>query len=250
MESYLASLPRKRVELRSAWDRWCKAPEDVSARLAFLGPVRRLAGVATGHGFDEISAIAMRIDLALASPEADGGGNRAELPEFREQVSGDVEKLLAAIERALHAPVTFERRARPPRGARAAEFSVLLVEDDEDQASDWRDWLTNLGVDVRVRATIDAFDPTLPLDPPDVLLIDYYLGNRTAAELVREIDRNPVLAAIPRVCFTLDTSSNPRRPSQDAGFAAMVLKTVSAADLVGILRDVIAASRRARDAHR
>ena len=246
MESYARALPRKRMEIAAAWRRWRDAPADALALQAMRLPVHRLAGSALTHGFAEIGSQASRIDQAMLAWIGEPEDVRDPPEALLAQLAARVDALLEEMADARAAVPGLERRHPALHAALSGTQlpAVLLVEDDPEQALEWRERLSDAGFEVRAIESVEALEPELALDPPDVLLVDYWLADRTAADLERELVRRDCYARIPRVCLTGDIGDAPRHYGRAAGFVAVVHKSTDIAELAAILRHAIAEARR------
>jgi len=240
---FRASLPDKLRELALAWERWLAAPESPSAKGAMQLLVHRLAGSAPAYGFSDLGRHAFRVDQRLGEWDAEVVPLRMTLEALCREIGGHVEMLMRALGRASR---DASGEARAPRAGeeRGAPLYVVLVEDDPQQAEQWREALSAHGL--RVRAVLDpqAMIAEMVLERPDILVIDYWLAGVTGTEVSRSLLDTPEFASVPRVCLTVDAGPLPRQVAMDAGFAAVLRKTVSPADLADVLRQVVAASRR------
>jgi DNA-binding NarL/FixJ family response regulator len=116
---------------------------------------------------------------------------------------------------------------------------VLLVDDD----SMVRGWvrLALEGTSFRVVGDASSREEALELvrrRQPDVLLIDYRLGDATGTELVRELRREGVSA--PAVLMTANSEAGFNEAVREAGAQGTVLKTGSIEELLAALRLVTA----------
>lgn len=240
---FRATLPDKLRELALAWERWLAAPEAASAKEALQLLVHRLAGSAPAYGFSDLGRHAFRVDERLGEWDAEIAPLRIPLDQLCRELGGSVEMLLRALGRASR-DGGGEARAPRARDERGAPLYVVLVEDDPQQAEQWREALSAHGL--RVRAVLDpqAMIAEMVLERPDILVIDYWLAGITGTEVSRSLLDTPEFASVPRVCLTVDAGPLPRQVAMDAGFAAVLRKTVSPADLADVLRQVVAASHR------
>jgi CheY-like chemotaxis protein len=155
--------------------------------------------------------------------------------------------LLRVLGRAARAPQSLSgapRSAQDPFADGEPMMNVLMVEDDADQVALWREALAPHGVRLRHAASREALEAEVAVDTPDVMLFDYWLEPYTGPQLVRMLRDLPEVAAIPKVCLTGDTGPVPRQAAMDAGFAAVLRKTVDPDDLVEVMRQLIAAAKR------
>jgi CheY-like chemotaxis protein len=59
------------------------------------------------------------------------------------------------------------------------------------------------------------------------------------------LKRTPAAEALPKVCLTVDASTQPRHQGMRSGFAAVVRKSIGAEELAELLREVVRTARRA-----
>jgi CheY-like chemotaxis protein len=240
---FRASLPDKLRELALAWERWLAAPESLPAKEAMQLLVHRLAGSAPAYGFSDLGRHAFRVDQRLGEWDAEVAPLRIALEALCREIGGHVEMLLRALGRASR-DGGGEARSMRSGDERGAPLYVVLVEDDPQQAEQWREALSAHGL--RVRAVLDpqAMIAEMVLECPDILVIDYWLAGITGTEVSRSLLDTPEFASVPRVCLTVDAGPLPRQVAMDAGFAAVLRKTVRPADLADVLRQVVAARHR------
>lgn len=242
MESYAGALPRKRLEIAASWNRWRQSPDDSVALQAFRLPVHRLAGSALTHGFGDLGRLAAGVDRVLLDWLHEPADVRDPVATLLARLGAPVDALLGEMARAREAATQHERRAATP--ASTVRHGVLLVEDDPEQALALRTQLTGAGFDVRAVGTSEAMEPELAADPPDVIVLDYWLEDETGADVSRELVRSGSFGRIPRVCLTADAGDTPRGQGIAAGFAAVVHKSVPIDELAAILRNAIQEARR------
>jgi CheY-like chemotaxis protein len=242
MEPYARALPRKRFEIVTAWNRWRESPHDPIALQAFRLPVHRLAGSALTHGFGELGRLAAAVDRVLVDWVQEPADVRDPAATLLARLGAPVDALLAAMALAREPAPEEERRstlARPP-----VRHGVLLVEDDPEQALAIAAQLRSAGFDVRAVETSEAMEPELAADPPDIIVLDYWLADETAADVARGLVRSASFGRIPRVCLTADASDVPRAQGLASGFTAVVHKSVPVHELAAILRNAIHEARR------
>jgi CheY-like chemotaxis protein len=236
---YRESLPDKLNELALSWEAWLAAPEGNAARDQLHLLVHRLAGAAPAYGYNDLGREAQRIDGMLQSWMSEVPQLRVSLPELCRQLAAPMEALLRTLGRAAR-----EVTANMPEGEgappRERVLFVLFLEDDKEQAHIWRDALTREGLRVRIADSLPAFEAEIILETPDVLLIDFWLDGHTAGDVARELSGMPEFCDIPKVCLTADDGMLPRQVAMDAGFTAVLRKTVTPADLARVLRQSVA----------
>lgn len=246
-QRYRASLPEKQSELALAWEQWLAIPGEHGAKLKLQSLVHKLAGSAGLYGFEDLGRQARAVDGTLAAWEDETPTLRKPLDEFCREVAGAVEMLLRVLGRAARAPQSGASplpRHRDPFAEGEPMMNVLMVEDDADQVALWREALAPHGVRLRHAATREALEAEVAVDQPDLMLFDYWLEPYTGPQLVRMLRDLPEVAAIPKVCLTGDTGPVPRQAAMDAGFAAVLRKTVDPDDLVEVMRQLVASARR------
>lgn len=240
---FRTALPDKLRELALAWERWLSAADSAAAKEALQLLVHRLAGSAPAYGFSDLGRHALRVDERLGEWDAETPTLRIPLQDLCHELGGAVEMLLRALGRASrdHAGEPGAARGSAEHGA---PLYVVLVEDDPAQAEQWREALAVQGLRVRAVADPQAMLAEMVLERPDIVVIDFWLDGITGTEVSRSLLDTPEFAAVPRVCLTVDAGPLPRQVAMDAGFAAVLRKTVGPADLADVLRQVVAASHR------
>ena len=240
------ALLRDRIaEIEGTWRDWHAAPDQVGTMRQLRGLVHRLAGSATANHIEEIGRPAQAIDVLLSGWEDEEAALRPTPAELVVQAGPLVASLLAAM---AHTATHFTARsAQAPPGVAAAvagSLRVLLLEDDPEQRATWSEALTRQGMRVRVASDEAEFEAALALERPDVLLIDFWLGERTAAEVGAGLAASHEHSSIPRVCLTIDAGVEPRQAAMAAGYAAVLRKSVDPADLARVLRQAVANASR------
>jgi two-component system cell cycle response regulator DivK len=238
---YRASLADKARDLAVAWDRWLADPDDAAARDAVRLIAHRLAGSAEAYGYSDLGRHALAVDEPLTDWASVPTEARAPARVLRDSVTARVGALQRALARAARDDDAGDRHAVTT--ASAAGPLVLYVDDDHDQCGWWRDVLSAEGLRVR---TID--DPlrlreAIVVERPDVLLVDYWLGDVASSDLVAALRASPSFATLPIVCFTVDDGVGARNAAMAAGFNAVVRKSVLPRDLARLLREVAGAGR-------
>jgi CheY-like chemotaxis protein len=246
-ERFRASLGEKLGEIALVWERWLAAPDDAEAMRSFQILVHRLTGAAPAFGLPDLGRQALRVDEQLNAWNEEVGALRAPLPDLCHAVAGSTESLLRTLGRAVREPAASPRASGMPGNAAPSLVRppyVVLVEDDPEQAAYWRESLAANGL--RVRTVVDrlALEAELVVEVPDVLLIDYWLDRQTGAEVSHWLRDTPEFSVVPKVCLTADTGPLPRQAAMDAGFVAVLRKTVTPSDLADVLRQVVVTARR------
>jgi CheY-like chemotaxis protein len=240
------ALLRDRIaEIEGTWRDWYAAPEQLDTLHQLRALVHRLAGSATANHIEEIGRPAQALDVLLSGWQEEETALRSPPAVLVVQAGPLVASLLAAM---VHTATHFTARpdeAQPAvESAVAGSLHVLLLEDDPDQRATWSEALTRQGMSVRVATDEAELEAALALERPDVLLIDYWLGSRTAAEVGLALAASHQHSGIPRVCLTIDSGVEPRQAAMAAGYAAVLRKSVDPADLARVLRQAVANANR------
>ena len=242
---YRDSLSTKLSELAGAWEQWLAAPGDAAAKTRFQFLAHKLAGSAPLYGFNELGEHARHTDQMLAQWESETASLRVPLEELLQRTATSAEALLRVLGRESRAPASDPAtRAHDQPRDEPRVLDVLMVEDDGDQAEIWRESLAQYSMKVRTVSTREALEAEVALKAPDVMVFDYWLEPYTGPQLVRMLRDLPEIAQIPKLCLTGDTGPVPRQAAMDAGFAAVVRKTVDPPDLADVLRQLVNGSRR------
>lgn len=242
---YRDSLSTKLAELAGAWERWLAAPADAEAKTRFQFLAHKLAGSAPLYGFVELGEHARDTDQMLAHWEAETPTLRLPLEQLLQRTATSAEALLRVLGRESRAAGSdFAPRAHEFPNEPARVLDVLLVEDDDDQAEIWRESLAQHAMNVRHVSTREALEAEVALKAPDVMVFDYWLEPYTGPQLVCMLRDLPEIAQIPKLCLTGDTGPVPRQAAMDAGFSAVVRKTVDPPDLADVLRQLVNGARR------
>lgn len=237
---YRASLADKARDLSRAWDRWLIEPDDDAARGELRLIAHRLAGSAEAYGYPDVGRHALAVDEALAEWESVEPGLRAPAMLLRDTIERPFGMLLRALARALREP---DGAPDPTATGRGPGPVVLYVDDDPDQGAWWRDVLTAEGLRVRVVEEASAVADAVVIERPDVLLVDYWLGESSSEDLVRELRGHELGSSLPIVCFTVDDGPAARNAAMSAGYTAVVRKSVRPGDLARLLREVAGGGR-------
>lgn len=119
----------------------------------------------------------------------------------------------------------------------ARAVSVLLVEDDAIV----REWfrLALEGTEFRFAgsaSTAASARELLPRRVPDLLVVDYRLGDTVGTELVRELRRQGVTT--PAIVFTANPETGLNEAARESGAQGTALKTGRQEELLAVLRAV------------
>jgi CheY-like chemotaxis protein len=131
-------------------------------------------------------------------------------------------------------------RNRPPLKKTASEISVLVVEDDPDQAAlaDMR--VSMGGYSVRLAANQTALrQEFLAGRVPDILLLDILLPDGDGFEILAAMRRHPKLALLPVVMLTVMTGKDNVRRGLELGADGYITKPYSKKVVVETIRAVL-----------
>jgi PAS domain S-box-containing protein len=131
-------------------------------------------------------------------------------------------------------------------GRELAGLSILLVEDEEDGKEVLKLTLDRFGAVTRAVSSAAEALAAFEAHPPDVLLSDIGLPGASGYELIRQVrERGAVRGGdIPAVAVTAFASEKDRARALAAGFDRHVAKPVDPADLISIIRGLVAGRRR------
>lgn len=221
---YRSKLPRRRLALLALWQR---LPADTDAR--GIAPelrlqVHRLAGSAGAYGFDRLSQAARVVDQALKVWLQTAPEQRTPMAELVAATDAAFEDLMQAFsdEGTELLPIAVEQEGG---------FDLIQVEDDIEQARSLGAALQRLGMRVRHAPDDVSFWDVLAEGRPDAILIDYWIGAETGADLARALRATPGFERIPLLCLTSDTSNDVRVDALAAGCDEVFSKVQSAPQL-------------------
>ena len=239
------ALLRDRIaEIEGTWRDWRAAPDRVDTMHQLRAVVHRLAGSATANHIAEIGRPAQRLDALLSGWQDEEVELRTTPTELADAVEPVVGALLQAMAHAAMVGMPEPVEHAPTPGDFGVPVRVLFLEDDDEQRTTWARALEREGLRVRVATDENELEALLALERPDVLLIDYWLGHRTAAEVAQGLRASREYADIPRVCLTIDSGVTPRQSAMEAGYAAVLRKSIDPADLARVLRQAVANASR------
>ena len=193
-------------------------------------------------GFIELARTSAAYDLDL-QPLADHGASAGNLIEFTDELQQIADEAKAAGE-ALHgsgAYLAAERlRNREPLAKEASQVTVLLVEDDPDQAAlaDLR--ISMAGYRVRLaRSRRETLADLATQVPADVVLLDVLLPDGSGFEILAGMRRHARFAMIPVIMLTVLDSAEDIRRGLDLGADGYMTKPYSRDLLVATIRQVL-----------
>ncbi len=133
----------------------------------------------------------------------------------------------------------------------AAKPTVLLIEDDMDQADLFRFCLTEYGLGVVVRHVPDGADAlaymrrqgkysNALLNPrPRLVLLDLRMPKVDGIDVLKQIKSDPQLRSIPVVVFSSSHADPDVRRAYDEGANAFVVKPLDFEQVMQFFRDVV-----------
>jgi CheY-like chemotaxis protein len=130
-------------------------------------------------------------------------------------------------------------RTRPALPPTLSGLRILLVDDEEDTLSMFRDALEDAGAHVRAVGSGPAALRETDGWEPDLLVTDLGLPGMDGYELLRTIRSHPMRGRCPAVAVSAYARSEDRTRAIAAGFQAHVAKPVDPAALVLALRNVL-----------
>lgn len=131
-------------------------------------------------------------------------------------------------------------RNREPLGKAASEISVLVVEDDPDQAAIADLRVSMAGYQVRLAANLKELRDELGAGRlPDILLLDIRLPDGDGFEILAALRRHPKLALLPVVMLTAVTGKENVRRGLELGADGYITKPYSKKIVVEAIRDVL-----------
>ncbi|MEK6244734.1 MAG: response regulator [Pseudomonadota bacterium] len=129
---------------------------------------------------------------------------------------------------------------REPLGKTLGEISVLIVEDDPDQAAIADMRVSMGGYKVRLAASQKALREELSAGRlPDILLLDIRLPDGDGFEILASMRRHPKLALLPVVMLTVVTGKENVRRGLELGADGYITKPYSKKIVVQTIRDVL-----------
>lgn len=129
---------------------------------------------------------------------------------------------------------------RAPLGKTPGEISVLVVEDDPDQAAIADMRVSMGGYKVRLAANQKALHEELSAGRlPDILLLDIRLPDGDGFEILASMRRHPKLALLPVVMLTVVTGKENVRRGLQLGADGYITKPYSKKIVVETIRDVL-----------
>ena len=129
---------------------------------------------------------------------------------------------------------------REPLAKTPAEISVLVVEDDPDQAAIADLRVSMAGYRVRLAENLKALREEFSAGRlPDILLLDIRLPDGDGFEILAALRRHPKLALLPVVMLTVVTGTENVRRGIELGADGYITKPYSKKIVVETIRDVL-----------
>lgn len=207
--------------------------DDAAARSELRILLHRLAGSAPAYGHAELGGLAADASQQLG----DAGVATSDL------VDGIAER----VERVLHLldAIPRESGATPAESA-SVPLRVILVEDDPEQAEMISAALVARGCSLRHAEHSESLWEVLTTWPCDAVILDYWLANGTAREIVSLVRDEPTFASIALVCLTVETDVNVLAAVIDGGCDAVLGKHLEADAIVDAVRTQVMRRRALR----
>ncbi len=129
---------------------------------------------------------------------------------------------------------------RPSLAKTPGEISVLVVEDDPDQAALADTRVSMGGYKVRLAANVKALREELAAGRvPDIMLLDIRLPDGDGFDILATMRRQPKLALLPIVMLTVMTGKENVRRGLELGADGYITKPYSKKIVVEAIRDVL-----------
>jgi len=118
--------------------------------------------------------------------------------------------------------------------------SLLLVEDNEDNARALARLLGRRGFDVTTVMTGKGVQPAIAERRPDVILMDIGLPDVDGLTVTRRLKADPATASIPVIALTAHAMSEDKAAAMQAGCDDFSAKPIDLVDLLTRVRAVLA----------
>jgi len=180
--------------------------------------------------------------LSLEALVNDGVAFRilGELAEDQRRAADMAKEITASLRRKRAYLSTARLRNRPRLPKTAAQCTVLVVEDDPDQAAlaDLR--VSMAGYNVRLaRSRREMFTDLISKPAPDAVLLDVMLPDGDGFQILAGMRRHPKFALIPVIMLTAKTDSDDIQQGLALGAEAYITKPYSKEILADTLRQVL-----------
>lgn len=233
---YVRSLPGRLVELESAYET-ARTSEGISQDGSGLSEVthiaHKLSGSAASFGFPSIGDAARDLEKACTSIDGELSPRSERWREIEDLVvslKGEIESI------GDQAQDGFERTEPEIFSPSGRSKSVLLVEDDLDQAEQLKLSLAGFGYEVAIIG--DAIDIAKAVEgnPPAAIILDLELnGNRTAGSDAIQHLRSTIGIEYPVIVTTVRDDFEARLAAVRAGCDAFLSKPVNVTEMVQLL---------------
>jgi CheY-like chemotaxis protein len=118
-------------------------------------------------------------------------------------------------------------------------FSVLLVDDDVDTQSLFRDALDHYGIDLQIADSEQSTINSLREIMPDIIVLDIFLPDTDGYKLLQVLRSMPDMVQCPIIAttgyYTTDTMDN----LEQRGFDGYLLKPLDPQELVSYLQSIV-----------
>lgn len=205
---------------------------------AWLGELEELGFIETSR-----TSAAYDLDFQPRADSADSAASAGDLIEFPDELQQIADEAKAAGE-ALHGKgaylATQRLRNREPLAKEPSQITVLLVEDDPDQAALGDLRISMAGYRVRLaRSRRETLHELATQAPADVVLLDVMLPDGSGFEILAGMRRHARFALVPVIMLTaLDSAADIRR-GLDLGADGYITKPYSKDILVDTIRQVL-----------
>lgn len=227
---YREKLPRRRRALAALWKRLPEDDESAGVCAELRLQVHRLAGSAGAFGFDRLSAAAREVDQRLKAWLFTAPALRPPQACLIADLSAPFAALLDAFaESGASTP------ADGPLEAAGQAREVFHIEDDLEQARILGLNLERLGIRSTPLRDGEALFDRLTQHRPDAILLDYWLGAETGADLARAIRSTAGCERLPLLCLTSDIGDRVRLDALAAGCDEVMSKVQSAGQLAAAI---------------
>ena len=233
---YVRSLPGRLVELESAYET-AQTSEGISQHGSGLSEVthiaHKLSGSAASFGFPSIGDAARDLEKACTSIDGElfpRSETWREIEDLVVSLKGEIESI------GDQAQDGFERTEPEIFSPSGRSKSVLLVEDDLDQAEQLKLSLAGFGYEVAIIG--DAIDIAKAVEgnPPAAIILDLELnGNRTAGSDAIQHLRSTIGIEYPVIVTTVRDDFEARLAAVRAGCDAFLSKPVNVTEMVQLL---------------
>ena len=220
----------------------CQRRPRPPAALPRLADRRPWLGELEELGFIETSRASAAYDLDF-QPLADASASASDLIELPDELQQIADEARAAGA-ALHGKGAYlsqdRLQNRAPLAKDASQITVLLVEDDSDQAAlaDLR--ISMAGYRVRLaRSRRETLEDLATRAPADVVLLDVMLPDGNGFEILAGMRRHARFALVPVIVLTSLSSAEDIRRGLDLGADGYMTKPYSKDLLVDTIRQVL-----------